>query len=476
MLIPLGLGHWPPRLAIATLLLMLVIGIQSNIFSTNVENFKNEVIDFSVQSDHEGDASKLVASFCVSRKENILDETIEARDFSTIFKETTKSVECVTKYLAPPEEWSEEQKNAPGANDLAEKILNLKLQKEGVVLTAANKNNLLSGENYSLKSLWYATFMHAGIVHLFGNLLILFLFGIFVESRAGKIALVSTFLIGSFVGLSLHTLFYPVTPVLGASAGVTAILGLFLVLFFHSRMKFIATFFFFLNRSFYLSVPIATFLFYIGQDLILALGGISTGVAHLAHVGGFFVGVVSGFIVKKHSPLPRPFIYKEEQELFKKMQLETNDQLSFNLAVSILKLNPFNSLVLDQAISKMHKIDLLSNDLPKEIWNILAYKVLRFNRRNELTHLLNLIESLPEYVGLHTLLSEELLWSDSLKLADHAVKLQRYTLAIKIYSLLLKSAPEGADVAGIYQTCQNIYNQFPKLKTEIPNLEVPIHV
>jgi membrane associated rhomboid family serine protease len=152
-------------------------------------------------------------------------------------------------------------------------------------------------------------FMHAGWLHLAGNMLFLWVFGDNVEHRAGAILFVAVYLGTGLVG-SLAQIWSDATspiPSLGASGAISGILGAYLVLFPRNRV----TVFIF---RFVTQVPaLAAIGLWIVFQLINGLGAavISSetvgGVAYLAHIGGFGAGLVAGFLLRAlPSAMPRP--------------------------------------------------------------------------------------------------------------------------------------------------------------------------
>ena len=143
-------------------------------------------------------------------------------------------------------------------------------------------------------------FMHAGWLHLAGNMLFLWVFGDNVEHRAGAILFVAVYLGTGLVGSLAQIWSDPTSPIpsLGASGAISGILGAYLVLFPRNRV----TVFVF---RFVTQVPaLAAIGLWIVFQLINGLGAavISSetvgGVAYLAHIGGFAAGLIAGFLLR----------------------------------------------------------------------------------------------------------------------------------------------------------------------------------
>lgn len=150
-------------------------------------------------------------------------------------------------------------------------------------------------------------FLHAGLFHLAGNLLFLFVFGSRVNALIGSIAtlvLYPVLAIGASFIFYLSATDYPPTPALGASGAIMGLAGMYLVLFPVHKVHIATWLRWGLVGGFRLSMKIFgvrgywVVLFYISFDIFWTLvenqTNIETGTAHWAHLGGFIMGVVLG--------------------------------------------------------------------------------------------------------------------------------------------------------------------------------------
>ena len=151
---------------------------------------------------------------------------------------------------------------------------------------------------------WFtAIFLHASWDHILGNLLFLAIFGKNVEDAFGRLGFLLLYVAGGFAATVMQTaitlLLSPEADaqiaMLGASGAVSAILGAFLVLYPHARIKT-------LLLVFIVRIPAwaylgAWFLYQFLEARYALLnpeeGG--SGVAFAAHVGGFLFGVVGAW-------------------------------------------------------------------------------------------------------------------------------------------------------------------------------------
>jgi len=136
-------------------------------------------------------------------------------------------------------------------------------------------------------------FLHGGWLHLGGNMLYLWIFGDNLEKVMGHVRFLVFYLVcGIAAGLS-HIAFSggSAVPTVGASGAISGVLGGYLVLFPHNRVRV-------LTRGGIASVPAIFVLgFWIFIQLINGVGSMAQtadtgGVAYLAHVGGFVAGLV----------------------------------------------------------------------------------------------------------------------------------------------------------------------------------------
>ena len=80
------------------------------------------------------------------------------------------------------------------------------------------------------------TFAHDGVVHLIGNLLLLYIVGFNVESRLGPVRFIAFYLMAAVVSSTIHGI-WDLRPLLGASGPISAVMGAYLVLYTHARLR-----------------------------------------------------------------------------------------------------------------------------------------------------------------------------------------------------------------------------------------------
>ena len=154
-----------------------------------------------------------------------------------------------------------------------------------------------------------STFLHAGWLHLGGNMLFLWVFGNNIEDHLGRVKYLLFYLAGGFAAAFAHIAWelkdLPCTsesigacaPAVGASGAVAAVMGAYLLLFPRARVNVLVPIFFFMSIV-QMSAFAVLALWFVYQFFIAAqeIAGPS-GVAWMAHVGGFVFGLIGIFLL-----------------------------------------------------------------------------------------------------------------------------------------------------------------------------------
>ncbi len=149
-------------------------------------------------------------------------------------------------------------------------------------------------------------FLHAGWLHIGGNLLFLWIFGNNVEDRFGRLRFLVFYLAGGVIAGLAQVAIAPdsTIPTIGASGAIAATLGAYLVLYPGARVTSLVFLVFFYQL---IDVPavIVLALWFLLQlvDGLASLGGAVSGggVAFFAHIGGFVFGVAVAALVRSRS-------------------------------------------------------------------------------------------------------------------------------------------------------------------------------
>jgi membrane associated rhomboid family serine protease len=135
-----------------------------------------------------------------------------------------------------------------------------------------------------------ATLVHAGLWHLLFNLLMHVFCGRSVEAIIGGPQLAILYVTGAYAAAASHYLVDPadLTPMIGASGAISAVLGAYAMLFGRNRVKIAnPTVALWVNALWLMAA-------WVGLQLIVGLTFETTGsrVAIAAHIGGFLAGLL----------------------------------------------------------------------------------------------------------------------------------------------------------------------------------------
>jgi len=133
-------------------------------------------------------------------------------------------------------------------------------------------------------------FLHSGLMHILGNMYFLYIFGNNVNDKLGHLGYLCLYLAGAVFSSIGHSLLSS-NPVLGASGGVAAITGAYLVLFPQSIIT--VLYWFFLIGTFELSALYFIVFKLIFWDNILEPRLAPAGIAYGAHLAGYAFGIAA---------------------------------------------------------------------------------------------------------------------------------------------------------------------------------------
>ncbi|MFS4582865.1 rhomboid family intramembrane serine protease [Phaeobacter sp. C3_T13_0] len=147
---------------------------------------------------------------------------------------------------------------------------------------------------YDWQTLLTSTFLHAGWMHLGGNMLFLWIFGDNMEDEMGHFIFLAFYVVCGIGAGLIHVASAPTSliPLVGASGAIAGVMGGYLLLFPKARVDILLILIVYF-RVF--SIPAFVMLgLWLGMQF---LGGIGSnpqagGVAYWAHAGGFGVGLV----------------------------------------------------------------------------------------------------------------------------------------------------------------------------------------
>jgi len=157
--------------------------------------------------------------------------------------------------------------------------------------------------DWSIITVFTSMFLHGGFDHIFGNMWYLWIFGDNVEDRFGHAKYLALYLVFGVVAVAMQYVTDPASqiPMIGASGAISGVMGAYLVFFPRAKVNVIAGYFL-------TTVPAVLMIgFWFVLQLFLGVqsftGGVGSGVAYWAHIGGFLAGMTLALpfrIAKKH--------------------------------------------------------------------------------------------------------------------------------------------------------------------------------
>lgn len=147
-------------------------------------------------------------------------------------------------------------------------------------------------------TIFTSMFLHGGWLHLFSNMLALYIFGDNVEDRIGHGRYLAFYLICGIIAAITHIVFNPISPVptIGASGAISGVLGAYFILYPRARVITLVPIFI---LPWIVEIPALVYLgfWFMSQlfngVLAIAVGSQSFGgIAWWAHAGGFLAGTL----------------------------------------------------------------------------------------------------------------------------------------------------------------------------------------
>ena len=143
-----------------------------------------------------------------------------------------------------------------------------------------------------------AMFMHAGWLHIIGNMVFLWAFGPEVEDSMGPLKYLVFYLLSGLAASLAQLVMMPhsTVPNLGASGAIAGVMGAFLITYPHDEIRTVLLFGWFSRIAFIPAVLLIGLWFLI--QLFSQVGAVADaqgggGVAYAAHVGGFIFGAIT---------------------------------------------------------------------------------------------------------------------------------------------------------------------------------------
>ena len=154
-------------------------------------------------------------------------------------------------------------------------------------------------------TIFSAMFMHGGWLHLFGNMLFLWIFGDNVEDRFGHFKFLIFYLLAGIAATFSQYAVSPESgiPNVGASGAIAGVLGAYILMFPQARVNVL------LGRQIVAMPAVIVLGAWIALQLVSGVGTIAYtdesanvgGIAYMAHIGGFVAGFLMTFLFRGRS-------------------------------------------------------------------------------------------------------------------------------------------------------------------------------
>jgi membrane associated rhomboid family serine protease len=151
-------------------------------------------------------------------------------------------------------------------------------------------------------TIFSAMFMHGGWLHLFGNMLFLWIFGDNVEDRFGHFKFLNFYLLAGIAATFSQYAISPESgvPNVGASGAIAGVLGAYILMFPQARVNVL------LGRQIVAMPAFVVLGLWIVLQLVSGVGTIGYtdesanvgGIAYMAHIGGFVAGLLMTFLFR----------------------------------------------------------------------------------------------------------------------------------------------------------------------------------
>ena len=142
-------------------------------------------------------------------------------------------------------------------------------------------------------------FMHGSWMHIIGNMVYLLIFGDQIEDRLGRLKFLVFYLLAGISAGLAQVWVTPLSPLpcVGASGAIAGVLGAYLILYPGNAIR-VLFFRSIINLPAFLVLGMWGFMQVAGH---LGTPGEQGGVAYMAHIGGFIVGLVTSVFLKLFS-------------------------------------------------------------------------------------------------------------------------------------------------------------------------------
>jgi membrane associated rhomboid family serine protease len=329
------------------------------------------------------------------------------------------------------------------------------------------KAGIITPQNINLKSAVTSFLSHANWLHLMSNLFVLFFFLRLLEARYPRLLVLTGLILTGTLGLVIEALVRKddLVGILGASAGVSGIIGVFWVTYFTQNMRVIILnpWTWFSQQDIYIPTSWGIPVFIVSMDVIGLFT--TTQVAHGAHIYGFLLGSAFGLILRWAFPLAKDFLYEDEFE--KMYHLKTNPDLShlekIQLCREVLEMNPQQAKALQIGL----KISQPQDDFFQEFFTHFLELHKKIKKPHHLVAFLNQLDWNFDYHKILKKMGPQTL----LDFGQFCLEIGNWQASLHFYSLYAEKFASKKNSASTYKTIVGILNHGLAQKNSQPMIK-----
>ncbi|MEN9811188.1 MAG: hypothetical protein RLZZ488_2755 [Pseudomonadota bacterium] len=492
LIVPYGIGHRLPRFPLITLSIA-VAWLLLFVFGENISQQMGDVTRAAwTYSDYRGKAGALYREACAAEK--IQAQQCE-QEWSTawglmlmhrfdpgdaqeekLFSETSERIKTLSRCMAARcrdelkriEKFTHESANgylsfsgysAFAALSSADQYVLEKIR------AWQSESHRLTRENITIQSVSDAHFRHGSLSHFWGNTLVFILVGIAVESALAPWWYILIAALAGSAGMLFDAInLQREVILLGGSAIVSAVAGMYYAMFSENRMNVLCWIPF---RWAVFKIPVKYMLPFltVASDLHGFIGSLRDplggGVAHGAHLMAFVIGALLTALIKLSRGRPPGFIFLNEEKRYEALMAESDVGVLIDRAASEAGINPDNPYPAGLAIHR--GFTLLNNEPLHPLRNKIVHfseqyfaDVLALTMKFGMKQTgLGLLELCPKDIRLIELTPRtgQLTW---LGLAESAVNTGRLTLAVRCLDAYLFAYPLSRQSPAVLSSVDSI--------------------
>jgi len=139
-------------------------------------------------------------------------------------------------------------------------------------------------------------FLHGSFMHLFGNMVFLWLVGCVLELGCGRAVYAATYLVSGVISAWVFFLVYSdsTVPLIGASGAISGLMGAYTLLYGKRKIRVFYSLGFYFNYASLSGIYLLPL--WIGNEFFQLFFGGHSQIAYVAHIGGLFGGALLGFV------------------------------------------------------------------------------------------------------------------------------------------------------------------------------------